>query len=130
MRRFLALVVLLAPFATPKMPVEEFRARRANLRKALDGVLVLFGRVEGRDEVFRSDQEPNFYYLTGWSQPAARLLITPTEEILFLPHHNERAERFQGKRASAEDSGISTLTGFDQALPIETFETTPSKALA
>ncbi len=130
MRRFLALVVLLAPFATPKMPVEEFRARRANLRKALDGVLVLFGRVEGRDEVFRSDQEPNFYYLTGWSQPAARLLITPTEEILFLPHHNERAERFQGKRASAEDSGISALTGFDQVLPIEKFETELDKALA
>ena len=130
MRRFLALVVLLAPFAPAKMPVKEFRARRANLRKALDGAMVLFGRVEGRDEVFRSDQEPNFFYLTGWSQPGARLLITPTEEILFLPHHNERTEHFQGKRASAEDPGVQVITGFEQVLPIERFESELDKALS
>jgi Xaa-Pro aminopeptidase len=130
MRRILALVLLAAPFASAKLPLDEYRTRRANLRKSLDGVLVLAARTEGRDEVFRSDQEPNFYYLTGWSQPAAKLLVTSTEEVLFLPHHNERVEHFQGKRSSAEDADVHALTGFDQVLPIEKFEAELDKALS
>lgn len=130
MRRLLALVLLIAPFAVAKMPAEEFRTRRANLRKTLDGVLLLAARVEGRDETFREDQEPNFYYLTGWNEPSARLLMTASEEILFLPHHNQRLENFVGKRASAEDSDVRALTGFDQVLPIEKFETELDKAVS
>src|ERR1700690_721898 len=101
MRRFLALALFLAPLVPAKMPLDEFRTRRANLRKSLDGVVLLAARTEGRDEVFRVDQEPNFYYLTGWSDPDGRLLITPSREILFLPHHNERREHFTGRRSSA-----------------------------
>jgi Xaa-Pro aminopeptidase len=112
------------------MPLDEFKTRRANLRSSFDGVLVLFGRVEGRDEVYRATEEPNFYYLTGWSQPGARLLVTPTRELLFLPHHNERAERFQGKRSSAEDADVRALTGFDEVLPIEKFESELDRALS
>ena len=130
MRRFLALVLLTAPLVTAKMPLDEFRTRRANLRKALDGVLLLVARTEGRDEVFREDQEPNFYYLTGWSEPGARLLMTSSEEILFLPHHNERLENFVGRRAAADDSNVRALTGFDQVLPIEKFEAELDKALS
>lgn len=129
MRRLLTLVLLIAPLALAKMPLEEFRSRRASLRKALDGVLLLIGRTEGRDEVYRSDQEPNFYYLTGWIQPGARLLVTPTQEILFLPHHNERVEHYQGKRSSAEDSDVHAVTGFDEVLPIEKFEAELDRAL-
>jgi Xaa-Pro aminopeptidase len=131
--KLLAVALLLAPFSQPtqaKMPLEEFQSRRANLRKSLDGVMVLFGRVEGRDEVFRSDQEPNFFYLTGWSQPGARLLLTSTREVLFLPHHNERAERFQGRRSSAEDSDVHSLTGFEEVLPIEKFESELDQAVS
>ena len=130
MCRFLAFLMLLAPIAPAKFPNEEYRARRANLRKTLDGVLVMAGRVEGRDEVFRSEQEPNFYYLTGLSQPGVRLLITPSEEILFLPHHNERVEHYQGKRSSAEDADVHTATGFDEVLPIERFEAELDKAMS
>lgn len=129
-RRFLAAALLLAPFAGAKFPLEEYRSRRANLRKSLDGVAVLLGRTEGRDEVFRSDQEPNFYYLTGWSQPGARLLVTPTREILFLPHHNERVEHYQGKRSSAEDADVHAVTGFEEVLPVEKFEAELDKALS
>ena len=113
-----------------KMPPDEFKTRRANLRSSLDGVLVLFGRVEGRDEVFRVGQEPNFYYLTGWSQPGARLLVTPTREVLFLPHHNERVEHFQGRRSSAEDADVHALTGFEDVRPIEKFESELGQALS
>lgn len=129
MRNLLALALLVASLASAKMPLDEFRARRATLRKSLDGVVVLAGRVEGRDEVYRSDQEPNFYYLTGWTQPGARLLVTTSQELLFLPHHNERVEHYQGKRSSAEDTDVRTLSGFDDVLPLEKFEAELDKAL-
>jgi Xaa-Pro aminopeptidase len=132
-RRLLAAALLMAPLGLPvqgKMPRDEFKARRANLRRTLDGVLVLFGRVEGRDEVFRVEEEPNFYYLTGWNQPGARLLITPTRELLFLPHHNERVEHFQGRRSSAEDADVHALTGFEEVRPVEKFESELTQALS
>ena len=131
MRQLLALTLLLALPIVAKMPPDEFRSRRASLRKALEGsgVVVLAGRVEGRDEIYRSDQEPNFFYLTGWSEPGARLIVTPTEEILFLPHHNLRVEHYQGKRSSAEDADVRAVTGFDTVLPLEKFETELDKAL-
>jgi Xaa-Pro aminopeptidase len=130
MRRFLALTLLLASTIPAKMPLDEYRTRRANLRKSLDGVVLLAARIEGRDEVFRVDQEPNFYYLTGWSDPDARLLITPSREILFLPHHNERREHYTGKRSSAEDSDARAVTGFKEVLPIEKFEAELHQALS
>jgi Xaa-Pro aminopeptidase len=130
MRRFLAVVLLLAPFSTAKIPLDEFSARRASLRKSLDGVMVLFARTEGSDEVFRVHPDPNFYYLTGWGQPGAVLLLTPTEETLFLPHHDLRVEHFQGKRSSAEDADVHAATGFDSVLPREKFESELDKALS
>jgi len=122
-------VIAAAAPLVARMPLDEFRARRANLRKSLDGVLVLAAAAEGRDAVFRFTQEPNFYYLTGWSQPGDRLLMTASSEILFLPHHNERGELYTGKRASAEDAGVQALTGFDEVLPIERLEAELDKAL-
>jgi len=133
MPRFLAVVLLLAPFTLPskaKIPLDEFALRRASLRKSLDGVLVLFGQTEGRDEVFRVRPEPNFYYLTGWTQPGAVLLLTPTEEMLFLPHHDLRVEHFHGKRASAEDAGVHAVTGFEVVFPGEKFDSELGKALS
>jgi Xaa-Pro aminopeptidase len=132
-RSLLAAALLMSPLALPvhaKMPLDEFKTRRANLRSSLDGVLILFSHIEGRDEVFRLDEEPNFYYLTGWSQPGARLLVTPTRELLFLPHHNERTEHFQGRRSSAEDADVHALTGFEEVRPIEKFESELDQALS
>jgi Xaa-Pro aminopeptidase len=128
-RRLPALFLLMVALAAAKFPPEEYRARRANLRKSLDGVLVLFARTEGRDEVYRTAPEPNLYYLTGWTEPGARLLMTPAEEILFLPRHDEHAERYQGRRWSAEDAGVEAATGFERVLPLEKFEAELDKAL-
>lgn len=128
-RRTLATLVLLAWTGAAKFPVDEYRARRANLRKTLDGVVVLFGHTEARDQVYRAAPEPNFFYLTGWTEPDARLLITPTREILFLPHHNERLEHYQGRRSSAEDQDARAATGFEEVLPLEKFEAELDKAL-
>jgi len=123
----LALLFACAGFA--KFPMEEYRARRVNLRKDLNGVLVLFAHIESRDQVYRATPEPNFYYLTGWTEPGARLLITPSREILFLPHHNERVEHYEGRRASAEDKDARAVTGFEEVLPLEKFEAELDKAL-
>jgi len=129
MRPLLALAVFLVPLASAKIPLEEFHTRRAALQKTLDGVLLLSSRAEGRDEVFRANQEPNFLYLTGWDEPGARLLLTPSGEILFLPHHNERLEHYVGKRTAANDANARTITGFSEVLPIERFEAELDQAL-
>jgi Xaa-Pro aminopeptidase len=123
----------LAP-ASGKVPQDEFRARRAALRQSItgaaDGVLLLQGGTEGYDPLFPFAQEPNFYYLTGWQEPGAALLLTPTDEILFLPRHDARAERYHGRRTSAEDSDVHAITGFEKVLPIERLESELDAALA
>jgi Xaa-Pro aminopeptidase len=111
------------------IPHDEYHTRRAELRKKLDGVLVLFGYAEGADEVYRAAQNSNFYYLTGWTEPGAIALLSPAEEILFLPHRNGRREIYNGKRTAAEDSTASAATGFDSVLPTERFETSLRRAL-
>ncbi|HTS46884.1 MAG TPA: Xaa-Pro peptidase family protein [Bryobacteraceae bacterium] len=128
-RRTLAALLLFACAGAAKFPAEEYRTRRANLRKTLPGVLVLFGHTEARDQIYRATPEPNFYYLTGWTEPGARLLITPTREVLFLPHHNERQEHYEGRRSSAEDKDAQAITGFEEVLPVEKFESELDKAL-
>ena len=127
----LALCLGFAVLLTAKAPLDDFHARRAALRSSLDGgVLLLRGRAEAFDQTFRFEQEPNFYYLTGWPQPGAALLLTPAEEILFLPRHDERAERYSGKRTSAEDADAHKISGFDKVLPIEKLETELDQALS
>ncbi|HYL37716.1 MAG TPA: Xaa-Pro peptidase family protein [Bryobacteraceae bacterium] len=128
-RRVLAALLCLAALGSAKFPLDEYRARRAHLRKTLDGVLVLFAHTEGRDEVYRPSPESNFYYLTGWTEPAARLLMTADREILFLPHHNARIEHYQGRRSSAEDQDVRSVTGFEEVLPLEKFEAELDQAL-
>ncbi len=125
-----ALCLALAAFLQAKVPLDEFHARRTALRQKLDaGVLLLKGQTEGSDEIFRFQQEQNFYYLTGWSEPGAALLLTPAEEILFLPSHNERAERYAGRRTAADDPDARAVTGFDKVLPIEKLEAELDRAL-
>src|SRR6266498_1255244 len=62
--------------ATP----EVYRARRVALEKSLpEGLIVLFGRSERDSDDLRSGffQEPNFFYLTGWLEPGAVLVLAP-----------------------------------------------------
>ena len=125
------IVFLAALFALGATPItqKEVKGRREALRSKLDGTIVLFGRTEGNDDVYGFLQDPDFFYLTGWTEPGAVLLVTPSHETLFLPHHDERRERYTGKRASAEDKSVHTVTGFDEVLPIEKFEARFAAAL-
>jgi Xaa-Pro aminopeptidase len=126
----LVLCLAFAALLQANGPAKEFRGRREALRQSLDdGVLLLRGRAEAYDPIRRFEQDPNFYYLTGWIQPGAALLLTPSEEILFLPPHNERAERYAGKRASAADADVHALTGFESVQSIDKLESALDRAL-
>lgn len=117
--------------AQGKVPLDELHARRAALRQSLDdGVLFLKGRAEAYDPITRFQQDPNFYYLAGWTEPGAALLLTPSDEILFLPSHNQRAERYSGKRTAAEDSDARAVTGFENVLPIDKLESELDRELS
>jgi Xaa-Pro aminopeptidase len=125
------ILAILLSILQAKPPLDEFHERRAALRRSLDdGVLLLRARQEAYDPVVRFQQDPNFYYLTGWADPGGALLLTPSDEILFLPSHNERAERYSGKRTSAQDSDARKITGFDHVLPIEKLETELDRELS
>lgn len=95
-------VLLVAASALASAQTGEYRSRRAELRKALkDGVAVLFGNTEKEagDAIGGFAQEPNFYYLTGWQEPGAVLLLDPGREILFLPRRNPEQEKWTGRKA-------------------------------
>jgi Xaa-Pro aminopeptidase len=117
MRRALCLLVAVVPLFGGGISPSEYKQRRADLRRSLDGVMVLFGADEPEDLHTAFFQDSNFLYLSGWREPGAVMLLTRSEEILFLPPHNLQAEIFTGPKAAAEDSDAVEKTGFDKVLP-------------
>lgn len=110
---------------------EEHRLRRMALQKSLpDGVVVLFGGSEGAGggrAGFR--QESNFFYLTGWREPGAVMLLAPGAEVLFLPKPDARTLIYDGPRLSADDPNARELTGFQTVLPRSRLESEVLRAL-
>lgn len=116
----------------------EFAARRARLRQAIpDGVLVLFGNKESDDLREPFFQQTDFYYLTGWEEPGAILIVTPEpekdspaynerakapREILFLPQRILGDEKWTGRKLGPGDSKAAALTGVATIMPAERFE--------
>ena len=116
----LALYAAAQGFEPPPAP---YAARRAELRKELkDGVIVLFGGNETDDLHTGFFQEPNFYYLTGWNQPGAVLVIDPARDLLFLPAKNPDAEKWTGVKASAKDQNAAATTGFEHVMTLPALE--------
>ncbi len=122
MRLVLGFLLLSTPVFGAGIPREEYQARRTQLRKTLDGVLVLFARTD--DDLRDYIQEPNFLYLTGWRDPGAVLMMTANEEILFLPPRNKTAEIFYGRVTDPNDADVFEKTGFNAVLPKSAVETT------
>src|SRR5579883_747355 len=104
MRILVAILLCLGSIHAEGIPRDEYRARRAELRKSLDGLIVLVGNKEPDDLRLDYLQETNFIYLTGWKEPNAVLMLTRDEEILFLPPRDAHLELFMGKRIAPEDS--------------------------
>ena len=132
---FCALLAVRPSLAAPRP--EEYRARRIELAKKLDdGVLVLFGHTEKGEENIRTGffQESNFYYLTGWREPGAILLVAPPQDakpyaVFLLPRRHPDQEKWTGRKAGPDDANINQLTGFDTVLPVESFESELRKQL-
>lgn len=141
MRRTLLAIFIVLQLATAfgRAAVSpELAERREKLRKNMpDGVLVLFGAKESEDLHEGFYQEPNFYYLTGWEEPGAILVLTPEvdkdepalqqraklpREILFLPQRVPSKEKWTGRKLGPSDPGVAQTTGFANVMPAERFE--------
>ena len=83
------------------------RGVRASSAEIKGNALILFGKAD--NDLVKFKQEDNFYYLTGFSEPNAVLLIDATgdqpEEILFVEPRNPRQERWTGVTMSAGAEG-------------------------
>lgn len=106
----------------------DYRARREALSKKTSGSAVLLFapmEAEGPNAVYGFRQDDNFFYLSGWVEPGAALLIVPAveasgdkparpyTEILFLAANNKIEEKWTGPKLSAADPQASKVTGFD-----------------
>ena len=105
---FLVLLVATSLQAIEKEALTEYAARRAKVAEAIKGsALIVFGSLEQDPVGFK--QEPNFYYLTGFDEPDAALLIDATgekpEEILFVQPRSPRQERWTGVKVSPGSEG-------------------------
>lgn len=112
-----------------RQPNDEYKARRDKLRSGVDGPVVLFGYTSRQDtgEVAVFFQEENFYYLTGYSEPDAALLLIPDApngkpaegptEILYLPPRDPRTAKWEGPKIGPDDPEASERTGFATVRP-------------
>src|SRR5260370_41867657 len=116
---FASLCLVSAARSLEKQPASVYHARRVALAGQLHGgVAVLFAAEEAQLDLTPYRQDEDFYYLTGWTEPGASLLIaaeSPKDdsaqvpaadapppraycEILFLPTRNLRTEKYTGAK--------------------------------
>jgi Xaa-Pro aminopeptidase len=127
MRRFLlALLVFagLAVSATERQDNADYKARRVALARLMNGgTLLLFAPTEsdGPNNLYGFRQEDNFYYLTGWAEPGAAVLISsnPYSEVFFLADHNLVQEKWTGPKLGPNDPQASRVTGFDRVAGLD-----------
>jgi len=123
---FVLAVFTVVASATERQSSAGYRARRVSLAKAMSadsGALVLFAptEAEGQNDLFGFRQEDNFYYLTGWTEPGAAILINsnPYGEILFLPEHNATQEKWTGPKLGPESPDAPKVTGFEKVASLD-----------
>ena len=112
---------------------ETYQQRRLALaQKHSDGLVLLFGYREREAQNARSSfrQENNFYYLTGWNEPGAVLLLLPADakqpsydEILFLPEKDASRERWIGPRTGPDEPDLDMKAGFSDVRDVSTLAT-------
>src|SRR5215207_10642922 len=114
----LVFVALLVSMSVPtsafeKEPLSEYAGRRARVAAEIKGnVLILYGNLDS--DLVKFKQDDNFFYLTGFNEPDAVLLIDATgdvvEETLFIKARNPADERWTGATMSAGADG-QRITG-------------------
>lgn len=115
---------------------------------------MLFAPLEPADAVYEFRQNDNFYYLSGVTEPGVALLIAPAvdavagtavggpiggkndssarpyTEILFLPPHNLRLEKYTGPKLGADNPDAPKITGFDRVEDMSKLPDEVSKVIA
>ncbi len=128
-------------YDTDLIPPAEYKARRDSLMKELGGnsIAVFYSapeRVRNGDVDYPYHQNDNFYYLTGFSEPNAILLLIPagtimhdpsdtskmmlTKEILFVQPRVPSREQWTGRRYGPE--GAMKLRGLAYAATNDKFK--------
>ncbi len=105
--------------------------RRRRLAQALGaGVAVVPTapeRVRNRDSHYPYRFDSYFYYLTGFIEPEAALVLLPEKSLLFCRERNPEREIWDGLRYGPE--GARERFGFDQAHPIAALDAEVEKLL-
>ncbi len=123
-----------------------YKARRDSVMKMIgqDAAAVFYSAPEqmrNGDVNYLYRQADNFYYLTGFTEPNAMLILSPkgirakindsttqtTNEILFVQARNPQAETWTGRRYGTE--GAMKLLGMQTALTNDKFKTTFSQVM-
>jgi Xaa-Pro aminopeptidase len=98
----------------------EYAQRRRRLAEAIgDGVAVIPTapeRVRNRDSHYPYRFDSHFYYLTGFGEPDAVLVLIQNKSILFCREKNPERETWDGFRYGPE--AARERFGFDEAHPI------------
>ena len=126
----LSLIVTCLPaVGRERQPNSDYRARRQKLAAKLDGGVALLcapPEAEGPNDLYGYVPESNFYYLTGWGEPGAAVLVAPETpakgdnpahpytEVLFLPQRNYSQERWTGPKLGPDSPNAAQVTGFDR----------------
>ncbi|NCT08761.1 MAG: aminopeptidase P family protein, partial [Flavobacteriia bacterium] len=136
---FLPLFIVLSFSSLAQTPTnylsKEFHKERRNLLRSKmpkNSAAVVFAnpvRNRANDVDFIFHQDPNFYYLTGYREPNAVLVLfsenqtddkgNSYNEILYVQKRDPRAEQWNGKRLGIE--GAKTELGFSVAKNGEDF---------
>ncbi len=124
--------------ALDKQPTAVYHARRQALADRLQGgVAILFAAPEPVLDFMPYRQDSDFYYLTGWNEPGAALIVIgadggsqPYKEILFLPTRNLRTEKYTGVKMDADTPGVAEATGVDTVEPMTALTADLNKVVA
>ncbi len=112
------------------------KERREALRELMPDstAVVLFAAPErnrSNDVYYEYHQDPNFYYLTGFTEPNAVMVMfkekqviegDSTDELIFIPERNAFMERWNGRRLGLERAKVAL--GMDQVHENKQFKTT------
>src|SRR5450755_2199532 len=135
------LLVCAQGIALDRQPNSDYHARREALAKKAAAAVILFAPLAPTDSEYTFRQDDNFYYLSGVPEPGVALLIAPAveakgdsparpyTEILFLPPHNLRMEKFTGPKLGAENPDAPKITGFDRVEDMEKLPDEVSKVI-